>query len=223
MWNIYESEAFAQMPDGSMHPGGLRLTDRAVRLAGLDAGMHVADIGCGTGVTAAFLSGKHKLNVIGLELSGALIDIGLRNNPGLKLIRWDCETISLEDDSLDAIMFECSLSVIGNTKSILAQCAKALKKSGVIIISDVCVNQGDFKGGKKMPLTSATLMQQLAVSGFDVIVHEDHTAALRTYMAELKEKNGNEFDACALFGGSCNIEGIRPSDFGYMLMIARKI
>jgi arsenite methyltransferase len=226
MINIYESSIFTQLPDGSMHPGGLRLTNRAVRLAALKADMHVADIGCGTGVTAAFLTDKYKLTVVGLEISGALIDIGLKNNPGLHLIRWNCETFPFEDESLDAIFFECTLSVIGNIQSVLSQCAKALKAAGAIIISDVCSRQSDsekIKTAKNTPPTSVMMQEMLSRSGFDVVLAEDHTPALRTFLAQLREQNGSNLDTCAFFGACGAQPGARLSDFGYSLIIARKI
>lgn len=203
-----------------MHPGALRLTDRAVRLAALDEGMHVADIGCGTGVTAAFLTGKHKLKVVGLEISGNLIDIGLKNNPGLKLIRWDCDTFPFEDNSMDAIFFECTLSIIGNTQRILSQCAKALKSGGMLIISDLFMNTEDRKYAHR---TLAMLAEALSSSNFDILVQEEHTPALRTYLAELKAHNGDDFELGSFFGTCGDYTGLRLSDFTYMLIIAGKI
>lgn len=204
-----------------MHPGGLRLTDRAVRLAGLREGMRAADIGCGTGVTAAFLAGKYKLNVVGLEISGALIDIGLKNNPGLNLIHWDCGTFPFEDNSLDAILFECTLSVIGNTPNVLAQCVKALKRTGALIISDVCA-RNNVKNGNNAPLTLGMLEKLLFNAGFEISINEDHTPALRTYAAELIENCGNTTDIGQFLGACCDNSGLRLSDIGYTLIIARK-
>jgi ubiquinone/menaquinone biosynthesis C-methylase UbiE len=213
-----------------MHPGGLRLTDRAVRLAALKAGMHAADIGCGTGATSVFLREKHNLNVVGLEISETLIDIGLKNHPGLNLIRWDCQTLPFEPHSLDAIFFECTLSLLGDVRQILTQTLKALKNSGSLIISDVCAKRR-VGTGDPLLLTSGELAEVLADSGFDIIAHADHTAALRTYAAELWGKtvdatdaaavNGT-FDAGCFFGGTCDISGVRFSDLGYTLIIARK-
>lgn len=217
---IYETDILVQAQQGSMHPGGLRLTDRAVRLAALGAGMRVADIGCGTGTTAAFLTEKYKLNMVGLDISDTLITIGLKLWPGLNLIRWNCDALPFEDDTLDAVFFECTLSLLGDTRRLLPQCATALKKKGTVIISDVYARH---KTGSAFPLTADRLNENLRASGFDIIVQEDHTAALRTYIAELREKNGNSIDACSFFGTSCDSNNVRLSNLGYMLTIARKI
>ena len=125
MGTVYETDLLIKAHHGSMHPGGLRLTDRAVRLAGLTEGMHVADIGCGTGATAAFLKEKYRFSMVGLDSSDTLVAYGLKNHPGLNLIRWDGGTLPFEDGNR-TLLFECT-SIIGNTRQTLAQAAKALK------------------------------------------------------------------------------------------------
>lgn len=222
MSNIYESEAVMRTQSGSMHPGGLRLTDRAARLADLRVGMRCADIGCGSGASAAFLTEKYTLAVVGLDISGALIDIGLKNNPGLNLLRWDGQSLPFEDSSLDAAFFECTLSVLGNAPSMLAHCAKALKPSGAVIISDVYARCRAGSGSLSL-YTAGELTAALTTAGFDVIISEDHTPALRNFAAELREKSETEYDVGCFFGAACDLKNFRLSDLGYMLVIARKI
>jgi ubiquinone/menaquinone biosynthesis C-methylase UbiE len=201
-----------------MHPGGLRLTDRAARLSGLEPGMLVADIGCGTGATAAFLTAKHRLTMVGLEISGALVDAGLKKYPGLRLIRWDCGQLPFEDGCLDGVIIECTLSVMGRTETILAECARALKKTGVLIISDVFLSRA-AGGGALTDLKSLTGL--LVNSGFDLSHSEDHTPALRTYIAQLREQGVNADAGDFLCNSSL---GVRPrlSDLSYTLIIAKK-
>ncbi len=171
--NIYEAEPFSRMPDHSMHPGGIRLTDRAVRLAGLAKGMTVADIGCGAGATAAYLAAKHNLRMVGLEISESLVKTGLRQNPGLHLIRWDCRTLPFGPESLDAVLFECSLSVIGYGGNTLADCTRALKPRGALILSDLL-----RKSGREDDLATPPSPAQLSPgwqTPFGIAVSEDHT------------------------------------------------
>ena len=205
-----------------MHPGGLRLTDRAVRLAGLDAGMLVADIGCGAGITSSYLTSKFGLSMIGLDISSALIEAGIERYPGLRLIRWDGETLPFEDGCLDALVIECALSVIGPTESILTECARALKKAGSLIVSEV-VSRREPASGDGQLLSEAGLVKLLSNAGFHVVIHEDHTPALRTYVAQLREQNGLDFNANLLLGETCLKSHLKLSDFGYVLMIAAKL
>jgi arsenite methyltransferase len=217
MNNIYESEAFASMPEGSMHPGGLRLTDRAARLAGLSAGMTAADLGCGSGASAAYLASKYQLDMTGLDKSQELLDAGLSRYPGLKLVRWGGGALPFGDGTLDAVFIECFLSVIGDAEDILRQCARVLRKSGALIVSDVVIK----RAAADSPLCTAQgFARQIQKAGFDVIVIEDHTDALRTFIAELRTRDG---DCCggALFGGRLTSLPRLP-ELGYTLFIARK-
>jgi ubiquinone/menaquinone biosynthesis C-methylase UbiE len=223
--NIYESDLLHEMQGGSMHPGGLRLTSRAAKLADLKSGMHVVDIGCGIGATSAHLKKKLGLNVVGLELSDELVNIGLKKYSGLKLIRWDCGQIPLEDGSIDAILAECSLSVIGNTESVLRQCHHALKASGVMIITDICMKTGN----DGPPYTQEGLLKCVQDAGFEVYLKEDHTQALRTYYAELVEHGvveaGGKPGDCTFMNNHVKKGGglTRLTDLEYWLIIARKI
>ncbi len=218
--NIYEAEPFSRMPDRSMHPGGIRLTDRAVRLAGLAKGMTVADIGCGAGATAAYLAAKHELKMVGLEISESLVKTGLWQNPGLHLIRWDCRTLPFGPESLDAVLFECSLSVIGYGGSTLADCARALKPRGTLILSDLLKKSGR-EDDLAAPPSPAQLESRLADAGFGIAVSEDHTPALVTYACELGERFGKTCNLGRLFGARFK-GGFKLSDYCYHLIVARK-
>jgi ubiquinone/menaquinone biosynthesis C-methylase UbiE len=99
--------------------------------------MAAADIGCGAGSTAAYLTDRYGLDMVGLDISEQLVRAGLENRPGLKLIRWDCRTLPFKPSSLDAVLLECTLSVIGGIPEMLRECAQALKPAGTLILSDI--------------------------------------------------------------------------------------
>lgn len=219
MTNIYESEVFSFLNDHSMHPGGLRLTDRAIRLAGLHKGMKVADIGCGAGTTPAYLTWKYGLIMTGLDISEPLIRIGLSKNPGLNLIHWGCKTVPFDSQSLDAALFECSFSVMGYNEKMLDECADALRTNGKMIISDLFTKENAHT--PSMPPTFQWLESRLVEAGFNIDVSEDHTPALITYAAELSEKFGG---ACKASRFTCNrfAGGFKMTDHCYRLIIAQK-
>ncbi len=219
MNNIYESGAFSSLPDYSMHPGGLRLTDRVVRLAGLQKGMKVADIGCGAGSTVAYLTSKYGLVMAGLDISDSLIRTGINKYPGLNLIHWDGKTLPFKSQSLDAALFECSLSVIGFDDKMLDECADILRIDGKLIISDIFSKQEVHN--TSLP-TYTWLESRLVSTGFTIETSEDHTQALITYVAELSEQCGGSSEAisllCTRYAG-----GFKVSNHCYHLIIARKI
>jgi ubiquinone/menaquinone biosynthesis C-methylase UbiE len=216
MTNIYESDIFSGLSDRSMHPGGVRLTDRAARLAGLTSGLRCADIGCGTGVTCAYLAGKYGLDITGLDISQALIDAGRRAQPGLDLRCVDCRTLPFESASLDAVLLECTLSVIGS--GVLTECCRVLKPAGKLILSDITL-KNPVADMTAAPFTAPQLQASLESSGFSVGIIEDHTPALRTYAAELVTNGG---DTPEILQCLCS-PGLRLRDLSYHLFIATKL
>jgi ubiquinone/menaquinone biosynthesis C-methylase UbiE len=215
MASIYESELFTRLPDRSMHPGGLRLTDRAVRLAGLAAGQRCADLGCGAGATCAFLSDKYRLDVIGFDPSETLINTARQAYPGLLFECRDCRTLPIENCSLNAVLMECTLSVIGSAPEVLKECARVLKPSGKLILSDITLKLTTSNDGL---FTAGQLEALLRDAGFSVELSEDHTPALRTYAAELAASGGG--DTAQLLCGC--LQGQRLCDLGYHLLVAAK-
>jgi len=223
--NPYESGTLLAMPQGSMHPGGLRLTARAARLAGLREGMSVADIGCGTGATVEFLSGAFKVKAVGFELSRKLVDLGLERRPGLDLRRWDGATLPFEEASLDAVFSECMLSVMGGIGGVLTRCREALKPDGALILSDIYARKHPAPGlCAGHPGTESEIQGVLERAGFRIVLSEDHTPALRTFVAMLFDQSGGLDRIGPLFGAGRCRRGVQPrlSDLGYILIIGRK-
>jgi SAM-dependent methyltransferase len=221
--NPYESEALLNLPDGSMHPGGLRLTARAARLAGLHAGMAVADIGCGTGASAEYLSRIYRLTAVGLDISQELIGLGLAQRPGVNLVHGNGERLPFARVSLDAILAECSLSLLQDLEHTLAQCYEALRPGGSLIVTDIYARKSLADGTPQAsPRTQADLVAMITQAAFEIAVVEDHTPALRTFVALLAEQCGGLDKTRSLFCTSPGRTDIKLSELGYVLIVAKK-
>lgn len=164
MSNIYENDVLIEAMGGALHPGGLRLTSRAARLAGIARGMSVLDIGCGAGASLEYLS--HELGVIpyGIDISDKLLGIAKGRVPGADLTVCDAAGLPFEDETFDAVICECTLSLFKSLTSVYGEIYRVLKPAGRLIISDVRLT---------MP------------PGFETINIEEHKAAFVTYIAEM--------------------------------------
>ena len=217
MSNPYEAEQILRNEDGTMHPGGLRLTARAARLAGLSAGMRAVDYGCGTGVAAHYLSQEFCADAMGIDVSEKLIDEGRGLFPGLTLIVSPDGGIPVAAQGLDAVFAECSLSVIGDIKMSLGRFYEALADGGRLVISDVYLRKPD---AGSFLWTMDELREVVEASGFFIKHCEDHTPALRTYAARLFEAGCGSACASPLFAKMPATTAF--SALGYVLIIAEK-
>ena len=217
MSNPYESEQILRNDDGTMHPGGLRLTARAARLAGLAPGMRVVDYGCGTGVTAFYLSREIGVDATGVDVSEALVKEGRGLFPGLNLTASPDGEIPTAAQGLDAVFAECSLSVIGDIGEPLRRFYGALAEGGRLVISDVYLRRPD---AGNFLWTMDELRGFIEDSGFFILHCEDHTPALRTYAARLFEEGSGSACCSPLFAKMP--EKTPFSALGYVLIIAEK-
>ncbi|MCL2227977.1 MAG: class I SAM-dependent methyltransferase [Oscillospiraceae bacterium] len=157
----------------SMHPGGVRLTDRAARLAGISSGMEVLDVGCGNGVSLGFLERSFGVVPYGMDISEKLIGSARQRLPAAALTVGDAAWLPYQDASFDAVICECVLSLVEDAGWVLSEMRRVLRPLGMLILSDVCVEE-EFGRVQGMFLKV----------GFDVICLEEHKAALTTYIAE---------------------------------------
>lgn len=191
---VYEDPGLRQAGNGLIRPGGLALTKRALSLSGLERGAGVLDIGCGTGAATEYLVRCFGLRAIGIDPSKLLLSEGRRRSAILPLLRASGEHIPIAGGVLDAVLAECSLSVTKNAAGVLRECSRVLKPSGLLIVTDVYArNPEGVPGVLGLPLecclTGAVSKEEwvsrLETAGFELVVWEDHTKALKEFAAQL--------------------------------------
>ncbi|MDR0446570.1 MAG: methyltransferase domain-containing protein [Oscillospiraceae bacterium] len=101
----------------SRHPGGLPLTQRAVRLSGLPPGARILDIGCGDGASVRLL------RQLGFDAVG---------------IDERAEGLPYASGEFDCVLMECVLSVLDDPEAALREARRVLTPRGTFILSDVC-------------------------------------------------------------------------------------
>ena len=222
----YERDELLTAREGSLHPGGLRLTGRAVRLSGLNPGMRVADIGCGTGATCAYLAREYDLDVVGLEPSETLLAACRANHPELNVVRGVWESLPFAQERLDAVIAECTLSLTESPEKALARSFDALKDGGTLIVSDLYIKTAKTAGheSKSRRFSARDIRDLILGAGFDIVLTEDHTPALKTFACALSERCGGMENMAALFSGqpASRFAGISLRDLGYLLVVAKK-
>ena len=128
-----------------IRPGGESLTIKAIEKAGLSGGDHVIDIGCGEGDTVQLLADRFGMNAVGVDASTKMIDKGKKKHPGIDLRRMDSHTIEFESNTFDAVLMECSLSVMRLQEDACFEAYCMLKPGGKLIITDLYRQNPDMQ------------------------------------------------------------------------------
>jgi arsenite methyltransferase len=214
--------------DGVFRPGGIELTARAVALANLKPGATILDLGCGAGHTVRYLRSLG-FHAKGLDLRAQIDDGGATS----WLVAGRAEELPLPDDSMDAVLAECSLSLVEDQKRALAECARVIKDRGKLIVSDLYARQPEMIGHVRSLAGSCVsgmmvrteLETQLVANGFDVDAWEDHSRALRECAARYILEHGScdSLWGCTPDATASNIDSaMRAVRAGYFLLVATR-
>jgi arsenite methyltransferase len=233
---VYEKIAGTDAAANGIRPGGLELTERALAWGRLRPHSLILDVGCGTGVTAAWLTHVHGFSAMGIDTSSALLSQGRMKNPGLALVRAPGEKLPFADESADGIIAECSLSVMDDPGVTLDEFRRVLKIGGRLILSDVYArNPANVRQLKQIPpacclrgaISKEDLLTELANRRFRIGLWEDHSDLLARFAAQLIFSYGsmNQFWLQSSVE-PIDVEEIRRAVYdakpGYYLLIAQK-
>ncbi len=207
---------------GALRPGGFATTDRALALRPLPSGARVLDVGCGLGTSVRMLRERYGLHAFGIDAS---IELLSESSNRLQLFCADAASIPLQSESLDAVFFECALSLCPDHRTALAEASRTLRPGGVLVISDIYRRAGNSpdtaSGCLSGAVTQEALFDTLARAGLALLAWEDHSRLLADCAARLTFAGV----PAHVFFGACGAEsycGAVARNFGYSLCLAEK-
>lgn len=233
---IYEQSCVREAVGETIRPGGLALTERALAFCALPPGARVLDVGCGAGVSVEHLSARLGFAAVGIDPSALLLRAAHSRNGALPLAQSPGERLPIGGAQVDALLAECSLSVMQDMDRALDEFWRVLRPGGHLIVSDLYARDADgvtaLRGLSIASCLSGavsrqTLIERVQAHGFAVQLWEDHTDALKVFAARLIWSNGSlpEFwcRAASLADSSDIQAAVARSRPGYYLLIARKM
>lgn len=234
---FFELESSGKTCPHTNRPGGLAITQQAVNCCDFPQGSRILDVACGTGATLDYLAHQRKLAAVGLDISFEMLHRGRAQQNGSAFIQADGASIPLEDNSCEAIIVECALSLSGKIEQAVGEFRRVLRPRGKLIITDIFIRELNNASGLDCLtathcltgiMTEESISGILIRNGFFQKFWQDHTNELKQWMAEMVFKLGS---LKALY----NLLGFRedqadsPFDspgrnikLGYYLLVAEK-
>jgi len=198
---LYESDAARLLLGDSFHPGGAKLTEHLGRTLNLTARSRVLDVAAGKGTSAFHLARQFQCEVVGIDYGGKSVDeaaqaakeMGLHER--VSFHRADAERLPFADQSFDAVICECAFCTFPNKPAAANEFARVLRVGGRVGLSDLTRNGvlgPDLDGllswvaciADAQP--AATYAELLSTSGLKVSVIEEHDAALREFVEQVR-------------------------------------
>lgn len=197
---LYQQQPLRLVAGQALRPGGLELTERMLSLCGLPPGARLLDVGCGTGATVAHAIAQLGLRAAGLDLSLDLLQEGRDTGLALPLLQAAGERLPLACGSIDAVIAECTLSLMTDLDQALAEWRRVLRPDGTLAIADLYARQPEGAAAlHRLPLSSCLsaalpreeILARVQALRLEVLLWEDHTPALKRFAAELILAHGS--------------------------------
>jgi ubiquinone/menaquinone biosynthesis C-methylase UbiE len=181
-----------------LRPGGMDLTARAIEHGRLKPGARVLDVGCGAGTSSRFMQQVTGLNVTGLDISACACERTLAENDRACVVQGNAACLPFATASMDAVIAECTLSLIKDKGNALAECFRVLNGPGRLLITDMYVRNpraAEYLRALIGTCLSEIIVREdfeaeLASQGFLVELWEDHSDVLKQLWFQLLMGNG---------------------------------
>ena len=227
---LYESGALSGFLGESLHPGGLELTERALRESDLPRQARILDIGCGSGETVFWLVG-HNHKAEGIDSSSKLIGKGLENNPGLPIKEGYSESLPYDDCIFDGVLLECTLSLFEDSDKSLEEINRVLKRNGKLIVSDFYLLTG--AESLSLPLitclngvkTKESIIEQMSMTGFFLLKFSDQNYYYKKMIFDIIMEYGsldNFWSSLNREKDQCFCDGLKGKKLSYFYAVFQK-
>ncbi len=127
-----------------------KFTEEVKKIINLKKSFHLLDFGCGTGLVGLSLLTEVEKAYM-LDNSKAMLSVlkekVLKNNlSNVKILEGDIENLQLKTNNIDVIVSSMAFHHVKHIPEVLKKFYDILKKDGVVIISDLCEEDGSFHG-----------------------------------------------------------------------------
>jgi SAM-dependent methyltransferase len=126
-----------------IHPGGRRATEELINFAGLAAGQHVLDIGCGVATTAIDVARRYGLQVAAADIAPLMLERAAANVAHAKLRdritveRADILGLPYPDATFDRVIAEAVTMFVDRPRA-AAELVRVCRPGGRVLTTEFC-------------------------------------------------------------------------------------
>jgi ubiquinone biosynthesis O-methyltransferase len=136
-------------------------TDCALDLFQVKPGMHILDVGCGTGNFSVKLACKGAI-VTGVDISEKMLELAhkraLREKLDIEFQQMDCQNLKFPDHFFDGVLSMATIEFIPDSQKMIMEMFRVCKKGGSILVGTINRESGwgrlyqDPEFQKKVPV-----------------------------------------------------------------------
>lgn len=226
--NLYETELIHDCLGDALRPGGLELTETALKYCSFSKEDYLLDLGCGLGSTINYIKNNYDYSICGLDISDKLSSMARELNENTEIYMCSAENTLFEKNTFNGVLAECTLSLMDDTEKVIQEVSRILKNNGYFVISDIYARNteflNEFKGSSintclKNPFNIIELKKLLYKNGFSIKLEEMHDNLIIQTLADIIFKGGT-FEKLHINDNFRNL--LIKSKLGYFLIVARK-
>ena len=196
MANIQTFFDFAAEVGLTKHIGGLDATQELLELCHIDQGKHILDVGCGAGVTPAYIAKRYNCNVVGVDKKEKMIvrseqwaqRKGISDRLEFRVA--DVQDLPFEDEIFDAVISESVTAFPEDKQKAINEYVRVTKPGGYVGLNEstwlkvppppeLVAWASQDVGAAVKPLTSAEWVGLLEGAGLAEIVTKMYNVNVR--------------------------------------------
>lgn len=155
-----------------LRPGDGAIVSELFERSGLRPGSLVLDVGCGSGESLAWIE-RHGFVGMGVDRDERALAVA-SSRVVSALFHGDGARLPLSDACVDAVLSECSLSLMPDRHAALVEWARVLTPAGRLLLADV---DWPSHSGRD------DLHEELVTAGFTILHDEDRSSVLAGFVA----------------------------------------
>jgi arsenite methyltransferase len=145
------------------HIGGREATDELLALCHIEHAHEVLNVGCGIGISSAYIARKHGCRVVGVDISEKMLEWSWKRahvervEDKVEFQAADILDLPFKDDRFDAVIVESVIAFVDDKTRAIQQCRRVTRPGGY-----VAVNESYFTEAPT-PEVSAMVCRELGV------------------------------------------------------------